>query len=118
MKKILFVDDDKDILDVVDLFLKSHGYNVKTVLNGEEAIKQVAAFKPDVIFLDVKLGGVDGRDICQELKSDGKLNHIPIILFSAITGLKRTYKNCNADDLLPKPFDVFELIEKIKKHAK
>lgn len=116
MKKILFVDDDKDILKIVTLFLVNRGYNVKPVHNATEAIKQVEKFKPDVILLDVKLSGIDGRDICKQLKSDAKHRHTPIILFSAIAGLKKTYSNCDADDFLPKPFDVFQLIEKIKKH--
>jgi CheY-like chemotaxis protein len=112
MKKILVVDDNKDILQVVELILKSHGMQVEAVSDGTEAIERIGNFKPDLVLLDVYLGGVDGRDICKELKSDYHTSNIPVIMFSA-QGNISDVKQFKAQDFISKPFDVSDLMGKI-----
>lgn len=118
MTKILIVDDDKDILEVVKLLLTHHNYDVQTIFDPEETIDQIKTFKPDVILLDVNIGQQDGRVICKFLKSDITIKHIPVILFSALPGLQDTFPECEATGFIAKPFDAYELIKTIEKHLK
>ena len=116
MARILIVDDDKDILEVVSLLLTIHGYSVETSFRAEETKDKIKSFKPDIILLDVNIGGHDGRDICKQLKKIGTAKNIPVILFSAIPHLEQIHLECGADDYLSKPFDIPELMKKIEKH--
>jgi DNA-binding response OmpR family regulator len=116
MSRVLIVDDDKDILQVVELLLTIHDHTVKTIFRAEEALNEIKKFKPDIILLDVNLGGHDGRKICKLLKTIRMVKNIPVILFSASPDLHRSHIECGANDFLSKPFDASELIDKIKKH--
>lgn len=66
----------------------------------------------------MNIGKHDGREICRLLKSDIYIKHIPVILFSALPGLQETFPECEATGFIAKPFDAFELIEKIEEHLK
>lgn len=118
MARILVVDDDKDVLEIVAILLSINNYQVQTIYNPEEILEQIKNFHPDLILLDVNIGQHDGRDICKQLKADSTIKHIPVILFSALQGLQETYPECEAVDFIAKPFETFELIEKIEKHLK
>lgn len=118
MTKVLIVDDDKDILEVVSLLLTIHGYAVETIFRAEEAKENIKKFKPNIILLDVNIGGHDGRDVCRQLKKMSAAKDIPVILFSAIPDLEQVHVTCGANDYLAKPFDVHELIKKIERHVK
>lgn len=113
MKKVLVVDDNKDIVWVVETILKRYGFEVMTTLKGEEVLKKVEAFHPQLILLDVFLSGIDGIEICNKLKESDHTRSIPVIMFSAHTNRKDVMKFCPADDFLQKPFDVNELVRKI-----
>ncbi len=118
MAKILIVDDDKDILEVVQLLLTSKGYDVQTISDPENLSEKIIPFNPNVILLDVNIGKHDGREICKILKSDILIKHIPVLLFSALPGLENIYPECEATDYIAKPFDVTELFGTIEKHLK
>lgn len=118
MAKVLVIDDDIDILIVVNILLTAHGYKVQMLLNGEEIFEQTKTFNPDVILLDVSLAGYDGREICKRLKTDETIKDIPVILFSATPGIKDTYHEFEANDFIAKPFDVYDLIDTVKKYIK
>ena len=118
MKKILIVDDDTDILTVVEVLLTTHGYTVHTISEPSGILEDVKTFYPDVILMDVNMGHHDGREICKLLKSDSVINHIPVILFSALHNLHETHRECEATDFIAKPFDALELIKIIEKHLK
>ena len=111
MKKILVVDDNEDILQIMRLFLNSKGFKVLTEANGQETYKQVDLYQPDLIILDVFLGNSDGRQICNELKNDERTKAIPIIIFSANAKPEEVMSACKADDFLPKPFELAELLK-------
>ncbi|MEO7292946.1 MAG: response regulator [Ginsengibacter sp.] len=118
MKKILIVDDDKDILMIVELLLNAHGYKVQTIFDPTDIVEDVKRFRPGVILMDVNIGQHDGREICKTLKSDALVQSIPIILFSAMHNLQETHRECEATDFIVKPFDSLELIKIIEKHLK
>src|SRR5664279_617984 len=102
MKKILVVDDDEDILDIVKLILISHGFDVQTHSTGLNVPDIVMHYRPNLILLDIRLPGKLGTEVCRELK----LIHsdLPIILFSAHAEQGKVYSLCDADGFLQKPF--------------
>ena len=115
-KKILFVDDEPDVLRVAGFRLKKAEYEVVTAINGQEAWELVQKIKPDLVLLDLRLPVMMGDEVCRKIKSDISLNHIPVILFTAsVNNLKDIIKNSGADDFLTKPFDQEQLLAKIGK---
>ncbi|MEP6584014.1 MAG: response regulator [Ginsengibacter sp.] len=118
MDKILVVDDDRDILDVVSMLLKRNNYNVMTLSRGTFISGSIQTFSPDLILLDVALAGEDGRDICLKLKKTEETKNIPVILFSAHYDLVNNIGECMADGLVTKPFEVPYLLETIRKNIK
>jgi two-component system response regulator VicR len=104
-KKILVIDDDQDILDFTEFLLQDKGYEVIASLTGD-ILDDVLLINPDLIILDNWLDGTTGSELCKKLKTTENTNHIPVILFSAATGLKNIAQDCLADDFIEKPFDV------------
>ncbi|MDQ6757898.1 MAG: response regulator [Bacteroidota bacterium] len=115
MAKILIVDDNPDVLQVMQLLLGSRGFEVNVTTKGQETFTKTETFRPHLIFLDVHLSGMDGRDICKQLKTSEETKHIPVILFSANNITEATITECLADDFIAKPFDIHELILKVNK---
>jgi DNA-binding response OmpR family regulator len=116
MKRILILDDNPDILDVITLILDTEGYNICGILNGEELMNIISSFNPDLIMLDVMLGNLDGRDLCHMLKENNLTKHIPILMISASHGtLSLSEKKCAPEDFIAKPFDIDDLIGKVNK---
>jgi len=114
MSRILVIDDDKDILELVEIILLRNGFEILISPKGEETLDNVENFAPQVILLDVFLAGVNGIDICRELKSNAKTAHIPVIMYSAHTNKNAIMQQRNANDFLAKPFDIRNLIDKIE----
>jgi len=112
MLRILVVDDEPDILHLVVSFLYSKGFSVKTAKSKIEFIPLLTSFKPDLIILDVMLGGDNGRDICKEIKA-AEHKHIPVILYSANPEMLQNYEECNANYVLEKPFSLSALYSKV-----
>lgn len=111
--KILVVDDDKNICELLRLYLKKEGYNVLIANEGEEAIAKFNAAKPDLILLDIMLPTLDGWQVCREIR---KTSNVPIIMLTAkgetfdkVLGLE-----LGADDYVVKPFDTKEVIARVK----
>ena len=116
MIKVLIVDDNPDVLQVMQLLLGTRGYEVETITRGEETFKKVEIFQPNLIFLDVHLSGMDGREICKQLKTTEEIKHIPVILFSANMNVEKSITECLADGFISKPFDINDLIQGIDNH--
>ncbi|MEO6456306.1 MAG: response regulator [Ginsengibacter sp.] len=117
MNRILVVDDNTDILEIVKVILENYGYEVVVTPNGEETLTRTDVFDPHLILMDVFLAsGLDGRDICRALKSNDKTKDIPVIMFSAQTKMEDVFKSCRADDFIAKPFEVKDLLHKIQFH--
>jgi DNA-binding response OmpR family regulator len=116
MNKILVVDDDTDILTVVEILLKMNNFTVNAISRWEDIDTTINNFSPDLILLDVALGGADGREICKQLKNSEETAHIPVILFSAHYNLVNNIRECMADGLITKPFETSYLLETIRKN--
>ena len=114
MKKILVVDDDKDILNVVQQILVSHGFDVQTHSTGLNVPDIVMHYHPNLILLDIRLPGKLGTEVCKELKQIH--TNLPILLFSAHAEQGETFAICKADGFIPKPFDIKNLIATINLH--
>ncbi len=112
-KKILLVDDEPGITKIVGKRLESEGYDVVIAVDGEEALRQAAAVRPDLVILDVMLPKLNGFDVCRRLKDDGG---VPVILFTAMAqerDMKRGFES-GADAYVRKPFRTKELLGKIR----
>src|SRR5688572_4078005 len=98
MSRILVVDDNHDILQVMLLLLRTRGYTVEITPKGEEITSKINSFSPDLILMDVYLGGWDGRDICKKLKGSEETKDIPVIMFSAYQQAEESTYKFGADD--------------------
>ncbi|MER3468403.1 MAG: DNA-binding response regulator [Thermoflexus sp.] len=112
-KKVLIVDDEKSLLDVLAPFLKRAGFLVETALDGDTALARTMEFDPDVIVLDILIPEPDGREVCRRLRALG--NWTPIIMLTQIGGSQERAMSLEegADDYLNKPFDPGELVARI-----
>lgn len=115
-KRILIVDDDPDILDVLELTLPQEEYEVIQASNGEQALEKVYERPPDLIILDYIMPKIDGRSVCKKLKKDVLLRHLPIILLTGKSDIKDRVEglDAGADDYIVKPFEPEELLARIR----
>ncbi len=113
MKKILVVDDDPDILQIVKYILTQHGFDVQTHSTGLDLSEVVMSYDPNLILLDIRLPGKLGTQLCKELK---QMYDIPIILFSAHSDERKSFEKWNADAFIQKPFDIDHLVNTINLH--
>lgn len=114
MNRILIVEDNHDVLWVVKIVLKRYGFKVMAIPRGEDVMDKTRTFRPHLILLDVVLSGISGIDVCNDLKANEKTKDIPIIMFSAHANMTDILKLSRPDDFIAKPFDVNELVKKIK----
>jgi DNA-binding response OmpR family regulator len=113
-KKILAVDDNQAILEVLEELLSWEGYEVVKLADGHHIFEVIEVVHPDLILLDVMLDNLDGRDICMEIKNNKAIQHIPVIMISATHDLRTFLDNPGApDDFVEKPFDLEHLLMKI-----
>ena len=107
-QKILVVDDDANICELLRLYLKKEGYETVICSNGEKALEEFAAEQPDLAILDIMLPKVDGMTVCREIR---KTSNMPIIMltFDKVLGLE-----LGADDYMVKPFEGKELVARVK----
>jgi len=115
-ERILAIDDEADILELIRYNLEKEGYRIQTADSGEKGLKAAKMKPPDLIILDLMLPGLDGLDVCKLLKSDPKTKSIPVIMLTAkseevdvVTGLE-----LGADDYIVKPFSPKVLIARIR----
>ncbi len=115
-KKILIVEDEKDIVVMVEYNLRKEGYTTVSVLTGKGAVAAAKKEKPDLVILDLMLPDIDGFEVCKNLKANDITKHMPIIMLTAksreadkVTGLE-----LGADDYVTKPFSPRELVARIK----
>jgi DNA-binding response OmpR family regulator len=114
-KKILVLDDDLAILEVLRDILEYSGYKVKTLSRGDKIFEKIQEYHPDLILLDVMLAELDGREICRNIKQQRDIANIPVILISATHDLSKCLNQQGApDDFVAKPFDMDNLLSKIE----
>lgn len=97
------------------MMLKDAGYEVQSTANGH-TVQRVSDYLPDLLLLDIRMAGVDGRDICRYLKSQRLTKHIPIIMVSANQDTEKIAHDAGAEDFIAKPFDMDKLLEKVEKY--
>lgn len=112
-QRVLIVDDDANIAELISLYLTKECYETKIVYDGEEALRVFPIFRPSIVLLDLMLPGIDGYQVCRELRASSQ---VPIIMLSAkgeifdkVLGLE-----LGADDYMVKPFDTKEVVARIK----
>lgn len=115
-KKILVVDDEVDLVEMVRFPLEMEGFSVLKSYNGEDALNQTRKEKPDLILLDLMLPKLDGYKVCRLLKFDEKYRNIPILMLTgkALEKDKALGMGTGANDYITKPFDLEKLVEKVK----
>ncbi len=115
-EKILVVEDDDDIRELLQYNLSKEGYQITSAVSGEEAIKNAKMLQPDLMILDLMLPGVDGLEVCRRLKRDSRTQHLPMVMLTAkgeeadiVTGLE-----LGADDYITKPFSPRVLLARVR----
>ena len=115
-ERILAVEDDEDILELIQYNLRKEGYRVTGVTTGEEALDEVRLSVPDLMVLDLMLPGIDGLDVCKRLRADPKTHAVPIVMLTAkgeesdiVIGLE-----LGADDYITKPFSPRVLVARVR----
>lgn len=113
---ILVVDDDASILRIVEITLERTGYEVKTALDGQEALKMLRKLVPDLIILDVNMPGLSGFDLCHIVKRDERLQHVPVIFFTAQDSPKDFTAGMDSGGViyLLKPFKQEKLLQSVR----
>lgn len=113
--KILVIDDEKDVLEVLRLVLSRSGYEVLASSSGMEGLAQAQADRPDLILLDIMMQRMDGWEVLRALKSDAETREIPVVILSARVEPKDKIRGLQegAVDYVTKPFAVREILEKV-----
>lgn len=116
MKHLLVIDDDPAIRDAISLIFNRAAYRITTCNNGEALLKGELEI-PDLIILDNQLSGIDGLEVCRQLKSSEATRAIPVILISATPGIQQIARAALANDALEKPFNIKDLRQMVDRWA-
>ncbi len=117
-RKALVVDDDKDLVELISDILTADGrFEVRAVNNGFDAGMMVKDYRPDIIVLDVMLPDINGKEVCQRVRSDSALDDVKIICISGMVEAEKIHelKEAGANDFIQKPFEVETLIQRVCK---
>lgn len=117
MKKILVVDDERDIVEVIQMSLQKNGYSVETAYDGVEALEKIESDKPDLVVLDIMLPKLDGYSVNLKLKENPETENLPVIVITGRGHLKELLQireEITVSAYLEKPFPLKLLVDKIK----
>jgi len=119
-KRILIVDDQKDIVELIRFKLENEGFECLVAFDGEEGLQKAKKEDPDLILMDIMMPKINGYQVCRLLKSDENYKNIPIIMLSAKDQESDKFwgKESGADDYITKPFNFEELFQKIQGYLK
>jgi CheY-like chemotaxis protein len=115
-KKILVADDNDGIVASLTMALQYGGYEVTSIMNGEE-VKKISAPFPDLILLDIWMAGVNGLDVCRHLKAQRITKHIPIVMISAYPDASASALEAGANDFMEKPYTIQDMLTIVGKHV-
>jgi DNA-binding response OmpR family regulator len=113
-KKVLVVDDEFEIRDVLSRFLTEEGYEIILASNGEEALELVERENPQVVLLDILMPGIGGIETCKRLKENEKTRFIPVIMATALWDKLSEAIDAGAEDFVTKPFNLTELSHRVE----
>lgn len=114
--RIHVLEDDQEIRNVIEILLKEEGFDVQLSSSFAQLKENIQDAMPDLFLLDVMLPDGNGADICKDLKTDIFTKHIPVVIMSAQSNNLLNDSHILADDYISKPFDIFVVVEKIKKN--
>ncbi|WP_316737456.1 response regulator transcription factor [Pedobacter aquatilis] len=114
-KRIHILEDDQEIRNVIEILLKEEGFELQLSSTFSELKKNIQDAMPDLFLLDVMLPDGNGAEICEDLKTDIFTKHIPIIVMSAQNNSEQKAIDAFADDYISKPFDIYDVLERINK---
>jgi DNA-binding response OmpR family regulator len=114
MKKVLVLDNDEGVLDVMQEALNYEGFKVKIIEETNNIFSVIEDFDPDLIILDYILSGINGGEICHQIKANPKTTDLPVIIMSAYPRVIRSLGYYGCDDFISKPFDLDDIVRRIK----
>jgi DNA-binding response OmpR family regulator len=114
MKKVLLLDNDEGVLDVMQEALNYEGFQVKAIEDTDNIFPVIDGFDPDLIILDYILSGINGGEICHQIKANPKTTDLPVIIISAYPRVIRSLGYYGCDDFISKPFDLDDIVERIR----
>lgn len=115
-KMVFIVEDDPDISDLFHILLEDQGFKTTSFLDIKDFKKGITLKKPDLVIMDVYVRGEDGASMTKILKNTKETANIPVILVSAKNSLEKIARESRADDFMPKPFEVKDLISLVNKY--
>jgi len=117
--QILVLDDSPAIVDSIELMMELEGLSISKFYKGSDMLDALnIKEKPDVILMDMWLSGEDGRDICRHIRADEQLKDIPVVIMSASRGLGQSALDAGANDFIAKPFDMQDVIDRLRIYIK
>ena len=114
-KRILVIEDDEDILQVLETVLTLNKFSVKGIEQTNDIFESIKKYKPDLILTDYLLSGLNGGKICQLIKSNKETCHLPVVLISAYPTLAVSFGNFGFDAFINKPFNIGDLVKQIER---
>lgn len=114
MARIMIVDDSDDLLLLISIIVKIEGHESISLTSPVELMQKLNEYEPDLIIIDVNLGGYDGKKVCKNIKTNPASKNIPVLLTSASAEALTDYKDFYADDILEKPFELSTIQSKIR----
>jgi len=113
LKRVLVLDDNQDILEMVHEALSYEQFEVKSIAESNQVLPLIESFRPDLVILDYRVAGENGGEICRHIKAHPQFNNIPVIIFSAYINHDDEIMAYGCDSVINKPFDLVELIKKV-----
>jgi len=120
VKKILLIEDEAELVELMKMRLEANGYEVDFAYDGEEGLKSIEDNRPDLVLLDIKIPKIDGFEVCKIIKESPATKDIPVVAISALAGkdLPNRCREAGAEVLLFKPIEAEKLLSKIKELLK
>jgi len=115
MKRLLIVDNDIDVLDVMKEVFEYEGFDVKALRNTNDIFTDITAYDPHVVMIDYILEGINGGELCHQIKQNATTAHLPVIMVSAYTNVLHSLGHYGYDSFIAKPFDITDLVAEVNK---
>ena len=112
-KKILILDDNEDILEMMKVALEDEGHEVECMVNTDDIYKTISHTKPDLLIVDYILSGINGGELCHQVKNNPKTEHIPVIMVSGHQRVLQSLGTYGADIFIAKPFSLEDIVSNV-----
>lgn len=114
-KKILIIDNEEAILDMMKMALTDEGFQIETSDTADHIFSLLSKHSPDLVLIDYMLHDINGGEICHQIKSNPETTHLPVIIFSGHGRVLRSLGTYNSDAIIEKPFDLLELVDTVNR---